>query len=86
MVKTFMPSFKCSAELYNHQLKGLQWTLAHAYAGSAFYRRRLDQAGVRPQDVRSLEDIRRLPFTAADDLREGYPFPLLAVPEDRVVR
>jgi phenylacetate-CoA ligase len=86
MSKTFMPAFKNSAELYDHQLKGLQWTVAHAYGGSAFYRKRLDQAGVRPQDVRSLEDIRRLPFTAADDLREDYPFPLLSVPEDRVVR
>jgi phenylacetate-CoA ligase len=86
MSNTFMPAFKNSAELRAHQLSGLQWTVSHAYDGSRFYRRRLDQAGVRPQDVRSLEDIRRLPFTAADDLREDYPFPLLSVPEDRVVR
>lgn len=86
MSKTFMPGFKSIAELQGHQLKGLQWTLAHAYGGSPFYRQRLDEAGVRPGDVRSLDDIRRLPFTSADDLREGYPFPLLAVPENRVVR
>jgi len=86
MSKTFMPSFRTTAELQNHQLKGLQWTVAHAYAGSPFYRRRLEEAGVRPQDVRSIADIRRLPFTAADDLREDYPFPLLSVPECRVVR
>jgi len=86
MSKTFMPDFKSIAELQEHQLKGLQWTVAHAYAGSPFYRRRLDEAGVRPQDVRSLADIGRLPFTTADDLRDGYPFPLLAVPENRVVR
>jgi phenylacetate-CoA ligase len=86
MVKTFMPGFKSLAELQDHQLKGLQWTVAHAYGGSPFYRQRLDEAGVRPGDIRSLEDIRRLPFTAADDLRAGYPFPLLSVPEGRVVR
>ena len=86
MSKTFMPGFKSIAELQGHQLKGLQWTLAHAYGGSPFYRQRLDEAGVRPGDLCSLADIRRLPFTSADDLREGYPFPLLAVPENRVVR
>ena len=86
MSKSFMPSFKSSAELRDHQLKGLQWTVAHAYNGSPFYRRRLEQAGVAPGDIRSLEDIGKLPITTADDLREDYPFPLLSVPESRVVR
>lgn len=86
MTKTFMPSFKTRADLEDHQLRGLQWTVAHAYNGSPFYRSRLEQAGVRPQDVRSIADLSRLPFTSADDLREDYPFPLLAVPESRVVR
>ena len=86
MAKTFMPSFKTSEELRQHQLKGLQWTVSHAYEGSSFYRNRLDQAGVRPEDIQSLDDIRELPFTTADDLRVGYPFPLLAVPESEVVR
>jgi phenylacetate-CoA ligase len=86
MTQTFMPPFKSSAELHDHQLKGLQWTAAHAYNGSPFYRSRFDGAGVRPGDIRSLEDIRRLPFTTADELRDEYPFPLLAVPESRVVR
>jgi phenylacetate-CoA ligase len=86
MARTFMPSFKSVDELQQHQLKGLQWTVAHAYRGSDFYRRRLDQAGVRPEDIQSLDDLRRLPFTTADDLREGYPFPLLSVPRHEVVR
>ena len=86
MTHTFMPPFKNAAELRAHQLAGLKWTVAHAYAGSPFYRGRLDAAGVRPADVRSLDDLARLPLTTADDLKEGYPFPLLAVPEDRVVR
>ena len=84
--KTFMPDFKDSAALAAHQLKGLKWTVQHAYEGSAFYRQRLDDAGVTPDSIRSLDDIRRLPFTSAQDLREGYPFPLRAVPFEQIVR
>ncbi len=86
MTKTFMPSFNSSDELLQHQLKGLQWTVGHAYEGSSFYRKKLDQAGVSPTDIQTLDDIRKLPFTQADDLREGYPFPLLSVPDSEVVR
>jgi len=86
MSKSFMPSFKSDTELYDHQLRGLKWTVAHAFHGSPFYRRRLTQSGVRPEDIRSLEDLSKLPFTTADDLRDGYPFPLLSVPESQVVR
>jgi len=83
---TFMPPFKTPDELLAHQLAGLKWTVRHAYEGCDFYRRRLDQAGVGPDSIRSLDDLRRLPFTTADDLRAGYPFPLLSVPLERVVR
>ena len=83
---TFMPAFKSTNELAAHQLAGLKWTVAHAYAGSEFYRKRLDEAGVGPESIKSLDDLRRLPFTTADDLRAGYPFPLLAVPLEKVVR
>ena len=86
MSQTFMPSFKDRRELKKHQLKGLQWTVAHAYRGSDIYRQKLDKAGVQPADIQSLDDIHNLPFTTADDLREGYPFPLLCVPHSRVVR
>jgi len=86
MPKTFMPSFTNIEDLKAHQLKGLQWTVAHAYQGSDFYRKKLDGVGVSPADIRSLDDILNLPFTTADDLRDGYPFPLLSVPESKVVR
>jgi len=81
-----MPSFTTRNELGNHQLKGLQWTVSHTYQGSSFYRKRLDEAGIHPDDIRSLDDIRRLPYTQADDLRGEYPFPLLSVPLSDVVR
>ncbi|MFP4071269.1 MAG: phenylacetate--CoA ligase family protein [Desulfovibrionales bacterium] len=83
---TFLPSFQDETSLRDHQLKGLQWTVAHCHQNSAFYRDRLEQAGVRPGDVNSLDDLRRLPFTTAEDLRQGYPFPLLSVPLEQVVR
>ncbi len=86
MKKSFMPPFKTLEELRAYQLKGLQWTVHHAYQGSPFYREKLDEAGVRPGDIRTLDDIRRLPFTQADDLRREYPFPLLSVPVEKVVR
>jgi phenylacetate-CoA ligase len=86
MGETFMPSFVHPDELQQHQLRGLQWTVNHAYEGSSFYRKRLDDAGIQPQSIQTLDDIRKLPFTTADDLREGYPFPLLSVPESRIVR
>jgi phenylacetate-CoA ligase len=86
MSQTFMPLFKTTQELAAHQLKGLQWTIHHAYNGSSFYRKKFEAAGVRAEDIKTLEDVRRLPFVTAQDLREGYPFPLLSVPLEKVVR
>ncbi|HWT82635.1 MAG TPA: phenylacetate--CoA ligase family protein, partial [Candidatus Methylomirabilis sp.] len=83
---TFMPPFTSEAELADHQLKGLQWTLRHAREGSSFYRTRLDAAGLSPEDIRSLNDLAKLPFITADDLRDDYPFPLRSVPFEQIVR
>ena len=86
MTKSFMPLLKTHDELAAHQVKGLKWTLNHAYKGSPFYKAKMDEAGVNPEAIRSLEDIAELPFTTADDLSVDYPFPLLSVPFDKVVR
>jgi len=86
MARSFMPKVSTEEELKDIQLRGLKWTLAHAYAGSDFYRKRLDEAGVKPDDICSLDDIKRLPFTTAKDLQEGYPFPLRSVPFEDIVR
>ena len=83
---TFMPNFKTEDELKAHQLEGLQWTVRHAYQGSSFYKNKMDEAGVRPQDIQSHDDLEKLPFTTAQDLRADYPFPLLSVPLENVVR
>jgi phenylacetate-CoA ligase len=73
-------------ELRRLQLERLQWSLQHAYDNVAQFRKKFDAAGVKPQDCRSLEDLRRFPFTTKADLRETYPFGLFAVPMDRIVR
>ncbi len=84
--QTFMPPFKTADELKAHQLSRLKWTVRHAYEGSSFYRQKLDDAGVTPESIRSLDDLRRLPLTTPEDLREGYPFPFRAVPFEQIVR
>jgi phenylacetate-CoA ligase len=86
MRKRFMPAVKTEKELKALQLEGLKWTVKHAYQGSPFYRKRLDEAGIKPSHIRSLNDLSKLPFTTAKDLQEGYPFPLLSVPFEKVVR
>ena len=86
MQQNFMPTFTSSQQLQSHQLEGLQWTVRHAYHGSPFYRQSFEAAGIDPQQITSLADLRRLPLTSADDLRDGYPFPLRAVPYEQIVR
>ncbi len=68
------------------QLKRLQSVVERVYATVAPYRKKMDEAGVKPEDIKSLDDLRRLPFTTKDDLRENYPFGMFAVPLERVVR
>ena len=83
---SFMPAMRTLAELQAHQTQGLRWTVAHAYHGSAEYRRKFEEVGIRPEDIESLDDLQRLPLTTADDLRQGYPFPLRCVPFEKIVR
>src|SRR5579883_3142164 len=73
-------------ELRAQQLARLQRTLRHAYENVEPYRRKFDEAGVGPQDCRSLEDLARFPFTTKADLRENYPFGMFAVPMSEVRR
>jgi phenylacetate-CoA ligase len=68
------------------QLERLKSSLAHAYANNSHYRRKLDEAGVRPDELRTLADLARFPFTTKQDLRDAYPFGFFAVPMDRVAR
>jgi phenylacetate-CoA ligase len=68
------------------QLERLRSTLRHAYANNAGYTRKFDAAGVHPDQLRSLSDLARFPFTTKADLREAYPFGFFSVPKDQVAR
>ncbi|WP_213781717.1 phenylacetate--CoA ligase PaaK [Caballeronia sp. dw_276] len=73
-------------ELTALQLKRLKWSVAHAYENSPVYRRKFDEAGVHPDDIKSLADIARFPFTTKKDLRDNYPYGMFAVPHDQISR
>ena len=68
------------------QLDRLRWSLRHAYDNVPMYRDRFDAAGIHPDDVKSLADLAKFPFTVKDDLRQNYPFGLFAVPRDQIAR
>jgi len=68
------------------QLERLRATLRHAYANNAGYTRKFDAAGVHPDQLRSLADLARFPFTTKADLREAYPFGFFSVPREQVAR
>ncbi len=68
------------------QLRRLQATVERVYATVPFYRNKFQEAGVKPSDIQTLEDLNKLPFTTKQDLRDNYPFGMFAVPMDNVVR
>jgi phenylacetate-CoA ligase len=68
------------------QLRRLKATLERVCATVPFYRERMAAAGITPRDIQRLEDIRHIPFTTKQDLRDNYPFGMFAVPMDTVVR
>ena len=73
-------------ELRHLQLERLKWTLRHAYDSVPHYRKKFDAHGVRPDDLKRLEDLAKFPFTTKQDLRENYPFGMFAVPMEKIVR
>src|SRR6201997_392927 len=73
-------------ELAALQLERLKWSLTHAYENSPVYRRKFDDASVHPDDLKSLADLARFPFTTKSDLRDNYPFGMFAVPQEQVSR
>ncbi|ADU66049.1 phenylacetate--CoA ligase [Desulfurispirillum indicum] len=68
------------------QLKRLQNTCARVYANVPYYRAAFDQAGITPADIKSLNDLHRLPFTGKQDLRDNYPYGMFCTPMEHVVR
>jgi len=68
------------------QSERLKQLVQHVYQNVAFYRRKMDEIGVKPTDINSIDDIVKLPFTYKTDLRDNYPFDLFAVPMKEIVR
>ncbi len=68
------------------QLERMKWSLSHAYENVPHYRTSFDTAGVHPDDLRTLSDLSKFPFTVKEDLRSQYPFGMFAVPRERVAR
>jgi phenylacetate-CoA ligase len=83
---SFIPYDLDEKRLKEIQLEGLKWTVAHVYKNSPFYKEKLENASIKPEDIRSLEHIKHLPFIDTHDLEKEYPFPLRAVPFEEIVR
>ncbi|HBK52837.1 MAG TPA: phenylacetate--CoA ligase, partial [Syntrophomonas wolfei] len=73
-------------ELEKLQLRRLKETVFRTYAFVPTYKEKLSQVGITAEDIRSLDDLKQLPFTTKQDLRDNYPFNLFAVPMSEVVR
>lgn len=74
------------AELESLKLRRLQEVIFKEYTFVDYYRQKMDEAGVKPHDIQSLEDLQKMPFTTKKDLRDNYPFGLFAIPMTEVVR
>jgi len=73
-------------EITSLQLERMRWSLRHAYDNVPHYTASFDAAGVHPDDVKTLDDLAKFPFTVKQDLRATYPFGMFAVPRDQLAR
>ncbi len=73
-------------KLKDLQLERLKWSMAHAYKNVAHYRQAFDKAGFKPEQFKSLDDMKRVPFLMKSEMRANYPFGLFAVPMEKVIR
>jgi len=88
MASYWNESIECAL---GHEMEALQSfrlskTVRHIYENVPAYRERMDEAGIKPEDIKSVKDLSKLPFTTKQDLRDTYPYGLFAVPMDKVVR
>jgi len=87
-MKIWEPLYECMPreEIEQLQLERLQATMNRVYKSVTCYRKKFDEAGIVPEDIRSLDDLSKLPFTTKEDLRLNYPYGMFAVPLREVVR
>ena len=84
----YNPEIECMSreKMRELQTERLIATVKRCYENVPFYRRKMDQKGIRPEDIKSIDDITKLPFTTKHDLRDEYPYGLQAVPMSEVKR
>ncbi|MBO5460575.1 MAG: phenylacetate--CoA ligase [Ruminococcus sp.] len=82
------PKIECMSrdEMAALQSERLVKQVKNVYENVPFYRKKMDEIGVKPEDIKGIEDINKLPFTTKEDLRDNYPFGLLAVPQEKIAR
>lgn len=71
-------------DIEDYQLKKLKEQVAHCYQNSSFYHKKFDSVGLKPQDIQTLDDLQKIPFTVKSDLRDNYPFGMIAVKQDEI--
>ena len=88
MPNYFEPEIECASRetLRQIQSQRLVKMVKHCYEHVPFYKKKFDEIGLRPEDIQSIDDLQKLPFTTKQDLRDTYPFGLIAVPRDDLAR
>ena len=88
MAKYFSPEIETASRDYLHAIQSARLikTVKRCYENIPFYKAKFDEIGLKPEDIHSIDDISKLPFTVKQDLRDHYPFGLFAVPRDELVR
>ena len=88
MAKYFSPEIETASRDYLHAIQSARLikTVKRCYENIPFYKAKFDEIGLKPEDIHSIDDISKLPFTVKQDLRDHYPFGLFAVPREELVR
>lgn len=88
MAKYFSPEIETASRDYLHAIQSARLikTVKRCYENIPFYKAKFDEMGLKPEDIHSIDDIGKLPFTVKQDLRDHYPFGLFAVPREELVR
>ena len=88
MAKYFSPEIETASRDYLHAVQSARLikTVKRCYENIPFYKAKFDEIGLKPEDIHSIDDISKLPFTVKQDLRDHYPFGLFAVPREELVR
>ena len=88
MSKMWQPEYEAMSreEIRRDQSEKLCRQVERMYEKVELFRKRMDEKGLKPSDIKGIEDINKLPFTTNDDLRDNYPFGLFAVPQSQIVR